>query len=117
LRILVIGATGGLGQDVVGAALAGGHETSALVRDPARAALLAPMVPDKERQEQVVRESGLEWLVRPGRFVRGKPRGALRVLRDGERGRLGHVARADLARFLVDCLVGDAYVGEAVVGS
>lgn len=36
-------------------------------------------------------------LVRPGRFVTGKPRGDLRVIREGERGRVGHVARADLA--------------------
>jgi uncharacterized protein YbjT (DUF2867 family) len=70
--------------------------------------VLAPMVPDKERQEQVVRDSDLEWvLVRPGRFVAAKPRGDLRVLREGERGRFGHVVRADLARFLVDCAVTD----------
>jgi uncharacterized protein YbjT (DUF2867 family) len=207
LRLLVVGATGGLGRDFVAEALAGGHETAALVRDPARAALpaeveiaqgdvldgasltgplegrdavicamgtpsprqrstlleqgtanlvgemsevgvrrlacvtllgigssranasllyrevilrvLAPMVPDKERQEQVVRDSGLEWvLVRPPRFVKGKPRGELRVVREGERGRLGHVVRADLARFLVECVTSDAYVGQAVaVGS
>lgn len=39
MRIVVVGATGGLGRDVVAEALAGGHETTALVRDPARAAL------------------------------------------------------------------------------
>jgi hypothetical protein len=27
------------------------------------------MVPDKENQERIVRDSGLEWLVRPPRFV------------------------------------------------
>jgi uncharacterized protein YbjT (DUF2867 family) len=80
--------------------------------------VLAPMVPDKERHERVVRESDLEWvLVRPGRFVGGKP-GDLRVLREGERGRVGHVVRGDLARFLVDCARSDTYVREAVaVGS
>jgi len=31
---------------------------------------LAPMVPDKESQERVVRDSGLEWvLIRPPRFT------------------------------------------------
>lgn len=30
MRILVVGATGGLGRDVVAKALAGGHETAAL---------------------------------------------------------------------------------------
>jgi uncharacterized protein YbjT (DUF2867 family) len=207
LRILVVGATGGLGGDVVAAAPAGGHETAALVRDVSRAALgrgveivqgdvlgpaslspglegrdavicalgtpsprrrstllqagtanlvaamgeagvrrlacvtllglgpsranaslfyrevilrmLAPMVPDKEGQEQVVCDSALDWvLVRPGRFVGGKARGELRVIREGEAGRVGHVVRADLARFLVDCVTGDAYLREAVaVGS
>jgi uncharacterized protein YbjT (DUF2867 family) len=77
------------------------------------------MVPDKERQEQVVRESELDWmLVRPGRFKGGEPRGGLRVLREGERGRVGHVVRADLARLLVECVSGTAYLQEAVaVGS
>ena len=81
--------------------------------------MLAPMVPDKERQEQVVRDSSLEWvLVRPGRFVKGEPRGELRVVRDGEQHRLGHVVRGDLARFLLECATGDGYVGQAVaVGS
>lgn len=207
MRTLVVGATGGLGRDVVAEALAGGHDTAALVRDPARAALpaevelvqgdvleptsliaalagrgavicalgtpsprqrstllergtanlvgamreagvrrlacatllgagssranaslfyrelllrvLAPMVPDKERQEQVVRDSGLEWvLVRPGRFVKGKPRGELRVMREGEQGRVGRVVRGDLARFLLECVTSDVYVGQALaVGS
>jgi uncharacterized protein YbjT (DUF2867 family) len=38
MRILIVGATGGLGQDSVAQALARGHETAALVRDPGRAA-------------------------------------------------------------------------------
>lgn len=40
--------------------------------------VLAPMVPDKEKQERVVRESGLDWvLVRPppsSAWARGEPR-------------------------------------------
>jgi NAD(P)-dependent dehydrogenase (short-subunit alcohol dehydrogenase family) len=39
LKILAIGATGGLGRDVVDAAIVGGHKAAALVRDPTRAAL------------------------------------------------------------------------------
>lgn len=207
MRILVIGATGGLCRDVVDAAIAGGHEAAALVRDPTRAALpetvevvrgdvlnpvsltaaldardavicalgtpsprrrstlleegtanlvgamsgigvrrlacvtllgvgasrenasvfygrvilrvLAPMLSDKKRQEEVVRGSDLEWvLARPGRFVAGRPSGDLRVIREGERGRVGHVVRADLARFLLDCATTHTYVREVVaVGS
>ncbi len=41
---------------------------------------LGPMVPDKEDQERVVRDSGLEWvLIRPPRFT-SQRRGQLRVL-------------------------------------
>jgi uncharacterized protein YbjT (DUF2867 family) len=207
MRILVVGATGGLGQDIVAEAVARGHEIAALVRDPARVAFseavqvvrgdvldpsslaaaidgrdavicalgtpsprssssllgqgtrnlvaamsqkgvrrlacvtllgagssranaslfyrqvvlraLAPMLPDKEAQEQAVRASALEWvLVRPPRFVTGRPPGSIRVIREGERGRVGHVVRADLARFLVDCATESRYVREALaVGS
>jgi uncharacterized protein YbjT (DUF2867 family) len=76
---------------------------------------LAPMVPGKQAQERVVRGSGLDWtLVRPPRFTGGKPRGDVRVIRDGERGRLGHVVRADLARFLVECATEGRYMRQAV---
>lgn len=207
MRILVVGATGGLGREVVAESLARGHHTAALVRDPSRVALpegvetaqgdvldrvslgsavagrdavicalgtpsprqastllgrgsenlvyameeagvrrlacvtllglgssrancslvyrevilrvLTPMVPDKEAQERVVRGSDLDWvLIRPPRFVSGRPRGALKVIREGEPGRLGHVVRADLARFVVGCAAEDGYVREVVaVGS
>ncbi|MFD0420393.1 NAD(P)-dependent oxidoreductase [Streptomyces parvus] len=36
MRITVFGATGGVGQEVVGQALAAGHEVTAVVRDPDR---------------------------------------------------------------------------------
>lgn len=76
---------------------------------------LAPMVPDKRAQERVARSSGLDWtLVRPPRFADGKPRGDVRVIREGERGRLGHVVRADLARFLVECAAEGRYMRQAV---
>lgn len=81
--------------------------------------VLAPMLADKEAQEQVVRESGLDWtIVRPPRFTDGKPRGELRVISEGAGGRLGRVVRADLAKFLVDTATRGDYVGQAVeVGS
>jgi uncharacterized protein YbjT (DUF2867 family) len=78
------------------------------------------MLPDNEAQEQAVRASDLEWvLIRPPRFVAGKRRGSIRVIREGERGRLGHVVRADLARFIVDCVTTNTYVWahDAVRGS
>jgi uncharacterized protein YbjT (DUF2867 family) len=207
MKIFVVGATGGLGRDVVADSLACGHASAALVRDPARAALpsalefavgdvldrdslghavagreavicalgtpsprkpstllrdgtknviaamtehdvrrlvcvtllgtgasrsqcslvyreltlraLAPMLADKEAQEQVVGGSDRDWvLVRPPRFTRGTPSGNLRVLPDSQLGRLGHVVRADLARFLVDCAAGTEHSRQALsVGS
>lgn len=79
---------------------------------------LAPMVPDKENQERVVRDSGLEWvLVRPPRFV-NRSRGQPRVLRSGDKGRVGHVSRQGLARVLIDAAERPNYVHQAIaVGS
>jgi len=81
--------------------------------------VLAPMMPDKEAQEHVIRDSGLDWtLVRPPRFVGGQPRGHLKVIEEGGQGRLGHVVRSDLAEFLMDCATQNQYVRRAVaVGS
>jgi uncharacterized protein YbjT (DUF2867 family) len=81
--------------------------------------VLAPMTLDKQAQEQVVRDSALDWvLVRPPRFVGRPPRGKLRVIAEDEPGRIGKVVRADLAGFLVDCVSDDRWVGRAVaVGS
>ena len=207
MRILVVGATGALGRDVVEAAVRAGHETAALVRDPARAELpeavevvaadvldpaslpaavegrdavicalgtpspreastlleegtrnlvlemhqagvrrlvcvtllgtgtsrasgslfyrlailraLAPMLPDKQAQEDVVRSSELDWtLVRPPRFTGGRSGSDVRVISEGQPGRVGRVVRADLAGFLLGCATDDRHLREAVaVGS
>jgi uncharacterized protein YbjT (DUF2867 family) len=76
---------------------------------------LAPMMPDKENQERVVRDSGLEWvIIRPPRFVNQR-RGQLRVLRSGDKGRVGHVARHDLACVLIDAAERPDYLHQAIV--
>ncbi len=206
MKLLIVGATGGLGRITVDEAVRRGHEVSALMRDPAAAGLpeaalkvrgdvldpaslgtavagrdgvicvlgtpsprrpstllgdgtsnlvaamqsaqvprlvcvtllgtgdskrnaslfyryvilrvLAPMVPDKENQERVVRESGLEWvLVRPPRFASGAGRPP-RIMRDGDKGRVGHISRQQLARVLADAAERPEYVGQAIaVGS
>lgn len=79
---------------------------------------LAPMIPDKENQERVVRDSELEWiLVRPPRFV-SQRRGQFRVLRSGDTGRVGHVARHDLAAVMLDAAERPDYLRQAIaVGS
>lgn len=203
MRLLVVGATGGLGRAVVAAALLRGHQVHALVRDPQRADLpvdvrvvrgdvldaatlepavaeceavlcvlgtpsprtqttllergtanlvavmkglevrrlvcvtllgvgdsrrntafgyrqvilrvLAPMVPDKENQEQVVRGSGLEWvLVGPPTFVGFGSRGRPRIVREGDAGRIGLVVRRELAAVVVRAAESNEFVGQAI---
>ena len=76
---------------------------------------LAPMVPDKENQERLVRDSGLEWvLVRPPRFV-NRSGGQPRVLRSGDKGRVGHVSRQGLARVLIDAAERPDYLHQAII--
>ena len=77
--------------------------------------VLAPMMPDKENQERVVRDSGLQWvIVRPPRFVNGG-RGQPRVLRSGEKGRVGRVSRQQLAGVLIDTCESPDYLHQAIV--
>jgi uncharacterized protein YbjT (DUF2867 family) len=75
------------------------------------------MLPDKDNQESVVRESGLDWvIVRPPRFVNRRG-GQARVLRAGDKGRVGHVSRPALARVLIDAAERPDYVHQAIVVS
>lgn len=67
---------------------------------------------DKLRQERVIRESALDWvIVRPGALTHGRRRGAVRH-GDG----IGHwlwtvrVSRADVAAFMLDQLADDRYL-------
>jgi uncharacterized protein YbjT (DUF2867 family) len=77
--------------------------------------VLAPMIPDKEGQEEVIQQRGLDWtLVRPPRGTGGQACGIVRVIMEGGRGRLGHVVRAGLARFLRECVVEGGHVGEGI---
>jgi uncharacterized protein YbjT (DUF2867 family) len=70
---------------------------------------------DKERQEEAVRESSIEWvIVRPTSLVDRPARGEFRVTTNRE-GVPGRIARADVAAFMVDQLTSDAYLGKAPV--
>ena len=74
-----------------------------------------PMLEDKERQEEVIRESRLDWtIVRPPRYTNEPERGDYRVIGDGE-GRVGKIGRADLADFVLAQLDDCGYVRRAVV--
>ena len=77
-------------------------------------AALRKVMEDKERQETLVRASGLDWtIIRPGGLVDGPVTGDYRVGTDKSL-KAGRVARADVAAFLLDQLESDKYAGEAV---
>ncbi|MCA9917982.1 MAG: SDR family oxidoreductase [Anaerolineales bacterium] len=65
---------------------------------------------DKERQEQIVRESGLDWvIVRPGGLTNGPATGEYKFGLDPTIGG-GQVSRADVADFVLQQLTDDTYL-------
>ena len=57
---------------------------------------------DKDRQEALIRESKLEWMiVRPGFLTHGPRTGSYRVVIDLEGVRAGKISRADVADFIL----------------
>ena len=67
---------------------------------------------DKNNQEKVTRESGLEYcIVRPGGLTVDPPTGIVNVI-DGE---AGSITRADVASFCLDAVTVDdfPYIGKA----
>jgi putative NADH-flavin reductase len=76
-----------------------------------------PMLEDKERQEEVIRGSRLDWtIVRPPRYTNEPKSGGYRVIGEGE-GRVGKIGKADLADFMLDQLYEYRYIRRtAVVG-
>ena len=69
---------------------------------------------DKNRQEEIVRSSGLDWvLVRPV-VLNDKPsRGKVEALTDLSNVHGGSIARGDVARFVVDQLTSDAWLRQS----
>jgi uncharacterized protein YbjT (DUF2867 family) len=74
--------------------------------------LLSRVFEDKERMEELVRASGVDWvIVQPGRLTDRPPRDQLVV---DERARVpGTIARADVARFLVAQASSDQWLRRA----
>ena len=73
--------------------------------------LLRKVYADKNRQEAIVRESGLDWvLVRPS-ILNDKPgRDTIRAFTDVSGFHGGTISRDDVARFVLDQLRGDAWL-------
>ena len=76
--------------------------------------ILRTVYEDKNRQEAIIRDSGLDWvLVRPT-ILNDKPgRGAIRALTDLSSFHGGAISRDDVARFVVDQLRDEAWLHHA----
>ncbi|MBR0952016.1 NAD(P)-dependent oxidoreductase [Bradyrhizobium canariense] len=73
--------------------------------------LLKKVYADKNRQEAIVRDSGLDWvLVRPS-ILNNKPgRGSVRALTDLSSFHGGSIAREDVAKFVLDQVRADTWL-------
>jgi putative NADH-flavin reductase len=66
---------------------------------------------DKDRQEALIRESSLDWIVvRPASFTNGPQRGNLRALTDLNGVTIRSISRADAAAFVLAQLRSDTYL-------
>jgi putative NADH-flavin reductase len=73
--------------------------------------LLRKVYADKDRQEEIVRDSGLDWvLVRPSVLNDKSGRGTFRVLTDLSDVHGGSISREDVAMFVLDQLGEDAWL-------
>jgi putative NADH-flavin reductase len=64
--------------------------------------LLRHVYDDKDVQEQIIRDSTLDWVIaRPGLLTRGPRTGSYRVLINRDAWRMGKISRASVADFLV----------------
>ena len=71
---------------------------------------------DKNRQEDEIRKSGLDWtIVRPTILTDGPATGAIRALTDLTGFHGGSIARADVARFLIKELEERRWAGQSPV--
>jgi len=78
--------------------------------------LLRSTYHDKDRQEDEIRESGLDWtIVRPTNLTDGPATGAIRALTDLTDFHGGSIARADVARFLIKELEERRWAGQSPV--
>ena len=76
--------------------------------------LLKTIYEDKDRQEALVRDSGLEWvIVRPGFLTNGPRTETYRVLTDLQGITAGKISRADVAHFILAQLDAMSHAGKA----
>lgn len=71
---------------------------------------------DKDIQEKLIKESGLDWVIaRPGVLTNGSFSGRYRILTEPRSWRNGIISRADVADFLLNQITSDAYLRKAPV--
>jgi uncharacterized protein YbjT (DUF2867 family) len=76
--------------------------------------LLAKVYQDKDRQEEIIRSSTLDWvIVRPGALSNKPATGKIRALTDLSNIHGGSIPRADVAAFAVQQLTGDTWLRKA----
>ena len=76
--------------------------------------LLRNVYKDKDRQEALIRASSLDWvIVRPVMLIDDVARGSVRAVTDLAGVKGGSIARADVARFVVDQLTTDTWLRRA----
>jgi len=76
--------------------------------------LLRKVYEDKDRQDDVIRASSLDWvIVRPAVLNDEAARGRVRAVTDLSEVHGGKIARADVARFVVDQLTADTWLHRA----
>lgn len=75
--------------------------------------LLKTIYEDKDRQEALIRASGLDWtIVRPARLTNGPLTGVYRVLTDLTGVTAAQISRADVAHFILEELAANRYLGQ-----
>ena len=78
--------------------------------------LLGRAYDDKDVQEQIIRRSGLDWIIaRPVILTNGPKTDAYRVLADPRDWRCGFISRADVADFIIKQIDDDSYLGTTPV--
>ena len=78
--------------------------------------LLRQAYKDKERQEAAIRASSLDWvIVRPAMLTNDPARGSVRAVTDLAGVKGGKIARADVARFVVEQLTTDTWLRQTPV--
>lgn len=71
---------------------------------------------DREKQEEMVEKSGLEWtVVKPPRLTEGKKTGWYQAGADLKVSAFSRISRADLSAFILDQIGSNEYVGKRVV--